>query len=89
MSIRLSCYMRSVSRREAERGGPKYPRQRSVGRAGRCGGAAALAGGKERERERERDLFLRGGRQEVAWRGKGSSPRIYALMDDARMHVVR
>ena len=80
-----------MSRREAERGGPKYPRQRSVGRAGRCGGAAALAGGKERERERqrERDLFLRGDRQEVAWRGKGSSPRIHALMDDARMHVVR
>ena len=76
-----------VSRREAERGGPKYPRQRSVGRAGRCGSAAALAGSKERERER--DLFLGGGRQEVAWRGKGSSPRVHALMDDAQMHVVR
>ena len=43
---------RVVSRREAERGGPEYPRQRSVGRAGRCGDAAALAGGKERERDR-------------------------------------
>ena len=76
-----------MSRREAERGGPKYPRQRSVGRAGRCGGAAALAGGKERERVR--DLFLRGDRQEVTWRGKGSSPRVHTFMDDAWMHVVR
>ena len=78
-----------MSQREAERGGPKYPRQQSVGRAGRCGSAVALAGGKERERERERDLFLRGGRQEVAWRGKESSPRVHILMDDAWIHVVR
>ena len=59
VSVRLSW---QVSRREAERGGPKYPRQRSVGRAGWCGGAAALAGGKERERERERERSIPKGR---------------------------
>ena len=69
---------------------------RSVGRAGRGSGAAALAGvsrsGRAAERKRERDLFLRGDRQEVAWRGKSSlhaSTPLWTTHADARCTLDR
>ena len=58
---------------------------RSVGRSvGRPAGRE-----RERERERERDLFLRGGRQEVAWRGKDSLHASTPYRRRMRIRVVR
>ena len=63
LSHRVKFRFLNMSRRG--RGDPDIQGQRTGGwrSVGRAGG---------RERERERDLFLRGDRQEVAWRGKDS-----------------
>ena len=73
----------------------RYPRAavgRSVGRAGRCGGAAALGGwftfgrAAEREREREREIYSYG---EIGRRLRGEERVLSTRPPLYGIHVVR